>query len=219
MASPTTVVLAIITKTEDVSLACTTSLLRLQQHAARREDVVLDVHIVPELNDALNLVTGDYVVAIDAQCGFSPEFVFGAVNSKHPAVAGVYPLPKVDWDRVKKVLHSDSKEPLCHAGNVYNLTPAVATMQRYLPVAKVEELRVLALKTSAIKDLMGPSTSYAENTKHLVCHDAVYDDTFHNCYQTLFHKLPHMVADVEAPCVMSAPAQFAGCVGMRGSVR
>jgi hypothetical protein len=221
MAATTTVVLAIVTKTEDVSLACTTSLLRLQQQAARREDIVLDVHIVPELNDALNLVSGDYVIAIDAQCGFTPEFVFGVVESEHSAVAGVYPLPKVDWARVKKVLHSDSsKEPLNHAGNVYNLTPAVSTMRRYVPVTKVEELRVLALKSSLIKDLMGPSTSYAGNTKHLLCHDSVYDDAFHNCYQTFFRKISQLlVADVEAPCMMSAPAQFAGCVGMRASVR
>lgn len=218
--APTTIVLAIVTKTEDVSLACTTSLLRLQQQAARRDDIILDVHIVPEVNDALNLVTGDYVVAIDAQCGFPPEFVFGVVECKHSAVAGVYPLPKVDWDRVSKVLHSEvSTEPLHHAGNVYNLTPAVASMQRYVPVKHVRELRVLALKTQVIKDLMGPSTSYADNTKHLVCHDAVYDDTFHNVYQTLFRKIPQIVADVEAPCVLSAPAQFAGCVGMRASVR
>jgi hypothetical protein len=216
-----TIVLAIVTKTEDVSLICTTSLLRLQQQAFRREDITLNVHIVPDLNDALNLVSyGDYIMIVDAQCGFTPDFVFGVVDSGHQAVAGVYPLPKIDWDRVSKVLYSeDSKEPLNHAGNIYNLTPAVATMQRYVPVHTVQELRVLVLKTSLIRDLMGPSTSYADNTKHLICHDAVYNDTFHNVYQTLFHKLPLVVADVEAPCVLSAPAQFTGCVGMRTSLR
>ena len=53
------VILAVVTQTEDVSLQCTTSLLRLQQAAARRPDVHLDIHIVSTLLEALNINPGD----------------------------------------------------------------------------------------------------------------------------------------------------------------
>lgn len=217
-----TVVLAIVSKTDDVSLACTTSLLRLQQHAARREDIALDVHIVGDLLEALNIGRGDYIVTIDAQCGFPVEFIFGLLDSGHKVVAGVYPLPRVDWDRVKKTLESESKEPLGHSGNVYNLTPVLGGgLQRYAPVKEVKELRVLAIATSVLAEMAGPCNSFGDG-KYLYCHDSVYEDVFQNPYQTLVRKLPsdvRVMADLDMPCVLSAPAQFAGCVGMRGFVR
>lgn len=210
--------IAIITENEDVSLVCTTSLLRLQQLSSRREDIALDVHFVPTLLDALNIGRGDYIVAVDAQCGFPAEFVFGVVESKHKAVAGVYPLPRVDWERVTKTLGSGSKEPMEHAGNVYNLTPEVSGMHRYLEVKKVEELRVLAIATSVLKNMQ--CDKYGD--KYLYCHESVHNNAYQNPTQTLARKLPkdvRLMADIEAPCVLSAPAQFAGCIGMRGFVR
>jgi hypothetical protein len=216
------VVLAIITHCDELSLVCTTSLLRLQQQAARRGDLTLDVHLVPTLLDALNTYDkGDFVFVLDGTIGVSPDFVFQAIASGKDAVAGVYPLPHVDWERVERVLRDDSAtESLKYAGNVYNLTPAPGRgMTAYANVKDVKELKVMCLKSSVLEKLAGPDTSY--DTGHLFTHDSVYFDTLHNQYQTLARKigLENIVADLEHPCMCAGPAQFAGCVGMRGSVR
>lgn len=215
------VVLAIITHCDELSLVCTTSLLRLQQQAARRDDVSLDVHLVPTLLEALNTYDkGDYVFVLDGNIGVSPDFLFQAIASKHPVVAGVYPLPQVDWERVERVLRDDTAtEPLNYAGNVYNLTPAPRGMAAYVSVKDVKELKVMCLKSSVLEKLAGPETSYDKG--HLFTHDSVSFDKLQNEYQTLARKigLEHIVADLERPCTCAGPAQFAGCVGMRGSVR
>ena len=225
MASPRTVVLAIVTNDQDITLMCTTSLLRLQQVAARRGDCLLDVRIVATFLEALNTFeAGDFVVIVDGACGVPPEFVLGVLDAPHEAIAGVYPLPKIDWDRVSKTLETPgASEPLQHAGNVYNLEPAQGPLKRYVPVKTVRDLKVLALSSKVLRQMAGPSNSYLaeDGSKHyLFTHDSVFENALQNQYQTLARRLPvPLVADLELPCVMTGPAQFAGCVGMRGSVR
>ena len=216
------VVLAIITHNEEISLVCTTSLLRLQQLAARRDDILLDVHLVPTFLDALNTYDkGDFVFVLDGNIGMSPDFLFQAIASEHQVVAGVYPLPHVDWERVERVLRDDSStEPLNHAGNVYNLTPSPGRgLTAYAKVKDVKELKVLCVKSSVLENLAGPETSYDKG--HLFTHDSVFFDKLQNEYQTLARKigLENIMADLERPCTCAGPAQFTGCVGMRGSVR
>ena len=112
-----------------------------------------------------------------------------------------------------------TKEPLSHAGNVYNLVPASGPVGRYVAVESVQELKALCIRSSVLRDLAGPDTSHAGG--HLFAYDAVFDDTLHNVYQTLARRigLRNIVADLEAQCTHAGPAQFAGCVGLRGSVR
>jgi len=223
---PKTIVLAIVTVTDDISLACTTSLLRLQQMAGRRTDCRLDVHVVPSFLEALNLyASGDYVVVMDAMAGVPPEFVFGVLDAPHPVIAGVYPLPTVDWERVGKVLRDpESTEPIGHAGNVYNLVPASGSLKRYVPVSSVTELKILAVQSTLLEQLAGPDISYVDpvtnKPRYLFAHESVFKDAYQNAYQTFSRRLPcAIVADLDAPCVLSAPAQFAGCVGMRRVLR
>lgn len=226
-APPRKVVLAVVTTTDDISLACTTSLLRLQQLAARR-NVALDVHVVGSFLEALNTHEhGDFVVAMDAACGVPPEFVFGLLDSKdHPVIAGVYPLAKVDWDRVGRVLADPlATEPLSHAGNVYNVTPSPGPgLHRYVPIKDVSELRVLGVSSAILAAMAGPHLSYTDsdgNDKTLFAYESVLDGAYQNPWQTFARLLGStpIVADLEAPCVFAAPAQFAGCVGMRSVLR
>ncbi len=222
-----TIVIAIITPNDDISLACTTSMLRLQQVTGRRTDVRLDVCIVPTFLEALNtfgdLADGDYVVAIDATVGIPPDFVLGVLDSKHPVVAGVYPLGTINWDRVGKVLRDPhDQEPINHAGNVYNVTPSGAgALQRYVAVSKVLELKVVAIAASKLREMAGPDISYehSDKTKYLFAHDSVFENAYQNPYQTFARKVGDIVVDLESPCILSAPAQFAGCVGMRQTLR
>jgi hypothetical protein len=216
--APKSAVLAIITATEEISLACTTSLLRLQQEAARRGNM-LSVTIVPTFLEALNSRNEefDYLIAIDGAAGVPPEFVFGVLDGTHEAVAGVYPLPQIDWDRITRALvREDSAEPIHHAGNVYNLTPtAGVNLARYVPVAKVEELRVLAVSTKVLDGIYGDP--FGSDHRLYTC-ETVESGKLLNAYQTFARKVS-LVADLEAPCSLSAPATFAGCVGYRGYVR
>lgn len=219
------IVLAIVAPTDELSLPCTTCLLKLQQIAARRGDIKLEVSIVPTVLQALNQYKqGDWVVVLDSMLGMPPEFVTGLFECQHDVVVGVYPLPVVDWNRVSsRVLGPETSragaEPLQHAGNVYNIKPKASRMQRYVPVADAAELKLLAVRSSLLQDMAGPTTSFEGGD--LFAYESVFDNQFQNVYQTFARKvgLDRVVADLESPCMLSAPAQFAGCVGMRTALR
>lgn len=227
MASPTSapsrIILAVVTTTEEVSLQCTTSLLRLQQTVATRKDLALDFHVVSSFLDALQLHSrGEYLVIVDQKCGFTADFVLAGLQ--HPAVVGVYPLGQVDWKRVETRINSPgSQEPLHHAGNVYNIVPANTMLARYIALQSVIECRVLILHSEEIAKITGPHTEYIDangDAKHLLTHSSVFENQLQNEYQTFIRKLQcPVVADVQEQCTMSANAQFAGCVGQRGFIR
>lgn len=225
--APTKIIFAVITRTDDISLQCTTSLLKLQQLAARRQDLVMDFHILGCVGDALNMYAqGDYLVIVDGQNGVPPEFVFGAIDSTHPAVFGVYPLAKVDWERVKsRVQDETATEPLGHAGNVYNIVPKHATMGRYVPVDSINESKVMVLKCSVVESMAGDHTKTTKDGKeyHILHYESSADGEFNTPDQTFFRALqqytPVVLADIQEQCTYSGNAQFAGCVGQRGFVR
>ena len=216
-------VIAIVTENEEMSLACVTNLLRLQQRAAQRGNP-LTVNMVPTLLEALNSDShdADYLFVVDCNVGMSPEFVFGVLDGTHDAVAGVYPLPKIDWSRITRVLADpDATEPIEHAVNVYNLTPVARNrMQRYVPVKDVRELRALAISFDLVRAIEGDEYEDDGGAKRkLYARESVVDGVLLNKYQTFARKIPSLVADLEAPCTLNAPAMFAGCVGYRGYVR
>ena len=217
------VILAVVTQTEDVSLQCTTSLLRLQQAAARRPDVHLDIHIVSTLLEALNINPSDnqWLVIVDGTCGVPDAFVFQAIAADKDMVLGIYPLPRVDWDRISAYLSAKSNEPVEHTGNVYNIKPRNVLYSRYVAVDTVNDAKIMCISLAALKSLSGPHT--AGNNMHLYTHDAIFGGRFYTPYQTLVKKFQDtnlsVVADVENQCTISGNAQFAGCVGARGFVR
>lgn len=239
MAADHTVTLAIVTNGGDeIGLACCCSLLQLQMHAARRTGLLLNIHIVPTFLEGLqSYVHGDTLVVMDSMCGVPAEFVFGAVErgvaGHDDVLAGVYPLPSVNWERVGAVLADpDATEPVAHAGNTYNVAPQPGgALRRYAPVMvqAVRELRVLAVPSRVLAAMASPDISYTaaapdggttttKITKHLFAYESVFEDAYANAYQTFVRRLPRgtgVLADLEAPCVLAAPAQFAGCVGMR----
>ena len=224
---------AIVTPNEDVCLQCATSLLRLQQTAARKPDIHLDIHFVSSFLDALNVVSVEdnkWLIIVDASCGIPDQFVYHAIESGKDMVLGVYPLARVDWNRVSTRLNCDETdtEPLAHAGNVYNVTPKSAAYNRYVTVADAEETKIMCVSTAALRKISGPHTSFVQpNSGHLFTHDSVnVKDGISqrsNVYQTIVRKfLDHglsVVADIENQCTNSGNAQFAGCVGLRGFVR
>ena len=43
---------------------------------------------------------------MDADIGFTPEHVFRLIESGADMVAGVYPIKRVDWGKVRRVIES-----------------------------------------------------------------------------------------------------------------
>ena len=225
-AKTTRIIFAVVTHTDEISLQCTTSLLKLQQLAARRADLVMDFHIINSVGDALNMYSdGDYVVVVDARNGFSADFIFGAIDGGRDAVYGVYPLSQVDWERVNARVQSvSSSEPMGHAGNVYNVVPEGSSMSRYIPIKSIKESKVMILRASVIEQMVGEHTKTVKNGKpfHIIHFESSSDDELLNPDQTFFKALQRhcaVVADLEEQCTLSGSAQFAGCVGQRGFVR
>jgi hypothetical protein len=100
-----------------VSTIYTTSLFNLQQAVQKLSNVKLKVHLRD--GDALitraraNLVTlflddpaATHLLFVDADIGFTPEQVFRVIESGADMVAGCYPIKRIDWDKVKRVLAS-----------------------------------------------------------------------------------------------------------------
>lgn len=215
-----TLIVAIVTGTDDISLQCTTSLLKLQQHAAQKA-IKIDFHIVKTYHDALNMYTRcDYLAVIEGQCGFSPTMVLHAIETEQSAVYGVYPLGKVDWTRVDTRLKNPSGEPLGHAGNVYNIVPKASSLSRYVPIDSVKDSKVMILKSTVIDAMTGPHTS--TNNGHILWYDSSFENTYQTPPQTFFRLLSQhtpVMADTHEQCTLSANAEFSGCVGQRGFIR
>jgi hypothetical protein len=100
-----------------VSTIYTTSLFNLQQAVQKLSNVKLKVHMRD--GDALitraraNLVTlflddpaATHLLFVDADIGFTPEQVFRLIESGADMVAGCYPIKRIDWDKVKRVVAS-----------------------------------------------------------------------------------------------------------------
>lgn len=215
-----TVLLAVVAPTDDVSLQCTTSLLKFQQHMATKA-VSMDFHIVKSVREALNLFPRcTWLVVIDGQCGFSSTFISDALESGHGAIYGVYPLPTVNWPRVQERLQSGDGEPIGHAGNVYNLVPKSASLAQYVPVQSVTDSKVMILRSDIIDTITGPHTSCEDG--HVVWYDSSYQNQYHTPAQTFFRLLSQhttVMADIREQCTVSGNAQFSGCVGQRGFLR
>jgi hypothetical protein len=224
--TPTRIIFAVVTHTDELSLQCTTSLLKLQQLAARRADLMMDFHIMNSVGDALNMYSkGDYVVIVDGRNGFSADFIFGAIEAGHKAVYGVYPLPQVDWERVKaRVQNENATESLAHAGNVYNIVPQESSMSRYVPIKSIKESKVMILQAAVIESMVGEHTKTTKNGSefHILHFESSSDNLLLNPDQTFFKSLQGhctVLADLQEQCTVSGSAQFAGCVGQRGFVR
>lgn len=229
----TTVMLAVVSPTKEVSIACQTSLLRLQGAAAQRADLRLEITLEASFNDALNAPTAaDWVVVVDWCTGFPPEFVFGLLESAAAGaglVAGVYPLPTVDWERVGRVLGVGggaaraSREPIAHAGNVYNVVLENTFEGRYAPVAEARELGVLAVAKDVLEAVASPAISYTApdgKTRYLYAHASVFEDALQTDHQTFVRRAARpLLADTACPCSLSGPAQFAGSASHRTRLR
>lgn len=137
----------------------------------------------------------DAVVAVRSTLAFSPGLVLRALVSPHPFVAGIYPLPRIDWQRVQAKA-ADTAEATRFKGNVYNLDARRArhAANGYLAVESMQ-LGAVVLKKEAMRAVAACGAARDED----VC--AAWGADIH--------------ADLDNQCTLLGPAEFAGCVGLR----
>ena len=101
-----------------VSSIYASSVFRLQSAIRSKSNLDLKVHLRD--GDALitraraNLVTlflddpsATHFLFVDADIGFSPEQVFRLIESGADVVAGVYPIKRVNWSKVKRAIEAN----------------------------------------------------------------------------------------------------------------
>lgn len=200
------VLLAIVTPDKHLgtcTIGFSTSMLRLQQALQQApQEVDVQVELAASLHEAITLAHDDArydaVVALNSRLGFPPSFVLRALVSPWPFVAGVYPLPRIDWERVVAKTPS-TEDPKCR-GNVYNIDAQAAKPKQdgYWVVPRAG-LDAVVLKREALEALAG---SHRQSEDEL-CATWGKD----------------VWVDMENPCHNFGPVEFMGCVGARAVLR
>lgn len=223
------VVICVVTgRKADVTLTTAISLLRLQTRLmAHPERIQADVHFVNDFNDALNAVRrtegAQGGLIAEGSIGFDTDFLLRAMD--RPAaevVAGVYPLPVVDWQRV--ATRPQGEEP-AFWGNVYSVKTSGVTdpATGYLEAeAAGTSLGLVWVRASVLADIVTrhPDIMTTDGTVGAFARDGVYDGvetTAYDRFLTLYGG--RLLADPAAGATSSGPTEFGGCVGARSVLR
>jgi len=221
---PDVVMLCIVTNgRHEASLGCAVSLLRLQTALMTNpERIRADMHFVPTLDDALNLLHRDAeaksACIVDCTVGFDADFLFRARRSGLPLVLGVHPLPLVDWERVKRQPADESPQ---FWGNVYNVKPTGAARDGYAKVTASKVGLVWVTKDAVARIAREhPELASADGTYVQFAVPGLQDGVRVDGDER-FLKLygDELWADIERPAASSGPLEFGGCVGARDVLR
>jgi hypothetical protein len=131
------------------------------------------------------------------------QFILRGLASEEPVVAGVYPMPTIDWNKVKTAAEAGVSDPvlLQTRGYTFNLKPETAQHigNGYARVPEAK-LGAVILKKEALSCMDAqPPTSDDEN----LCRAWGKD----------------IVVDMDNQCTNFGPVEFAGCVGLRNILR
>jgi len=197
------VLLAVVGDLGTCSLGFAVSMLRLQ---ATLQNSPVAIHAmmetVPSVRAAIDVAHKDpeikALVAIRSTLSFPVGFVLNALSSGKPFTAGVYPLPKIDWERVKAKVGSN--ESPAFRGNVYNVDPSKAksVSKGVMEVTDIEPGAVVLTREALdVVHAKAPKT----------------DEDVPSAWGRVIH------ADLDQQCANFGPAEFFGCVGMRTVLR
>lgn len=197
------VLLAIVT-TDTCTLGFAVSMMRLQVALGTAPALHATIECVPDLHAAIQMAHKggfDAVAAIRSHMGFPAGFVLRGLVAG-PFVAGVYPLPCIDWDRVV-AKQDDPSEEMQFKGNVYSVDAAKATRPKKAPpgylAVREAELGAVVLAKEAIEQLK----EVARVPDAEVCGAWGKD----------------ILVDLDNQCTNFGPVEFTGCVGLRSVLR
>ena len=188
--APRTVHIAIISKHDTCTITFCASLLKLQVHLARSQDVQASINFYPCETDALKDFADkqhETLVMVHSHIGV-PETFF-LEDPAYDFVVSPYPLAKIDWDRVsRKLADATTTEAPEHVGNVYNFDPetGVPVSPRYFKVPReaVAEFGVCKLRRGVS-----------------------------------FEDVEYVYVDLTQPSVNHGTMAYTGCVGVRRHLR
>ena len=203
------VLLAAVTRGRtECSIQFVTGVLRLQRDAAMLGAAV-EVNFQPSVAAAVRAFRDgrdfDVAVVIDTWIGFPQDFVTRAVRELAAGgkdlIVGVYPMPHIDWDRVRAAGEAagGTREPPEHWGNRYNVDVDGARVCRndYLRLAApVTDAKIFAMSRRVLE-----AAGDDDDDVVRAWHDGGGRDVY---------------ADLQAPCSNFGACEFAGCVGRRG---
>jgi hypothetical protein len=215
-----------ISPRREVTLSAAVSLLRTQAAIiSSQTPMMTDMYFVHSLNDALNeawRMEGAHGALIcDGTIGFDVAFLERALASEHHLIAGTYPMPLIDWERVKS--RPAGKDPRTW-GHVPNTEPSpVATAGGpYVPIQGAKHLGLLWVRREALVDIARrhPGIVSKDGTHAAFAMEGVYDGKRCTAPQRLFDLWGGpVVADTQSTCNSSGPVEFGGCVGERKVLR
>lgn len=203
----------------EVTLSCAISLIKLQNLGLRA-----DMHFVPSLNEALNILWREQqdvagMLVCGTSIGFDADFVTRALAAGRDIVAGTYPLPLIDWERVKT---QPANEPPDHWGIRYNLTPREGAEQvdGYAETA-VHELGLAWIARDVVHGIVSAHPEIMASRDHAdFATPGVYDGkqlSETERFLALYGK--PVYADVNVPASNTGMTEFGGCVGLRSTLR
>lgn len=226
---PKHLIICVVTGTRaEVSLMAAISMLRLQiRLMASQTPIRADMHFVPDINAALHTVyaTEDAdeqagALVVDGSMGFDTDFVLRALDAPDvPLLLGVYPLPTIDWDRVRTCPAGEDPQ---NWGNVYNVQPLSAPDARgYVVVDRTSHLGMLWLRAGVLRDIAArhPEVVGGEGDCAFAC-AGKYDGltvSAHRRFLDLYGG--RILADPRAGASSSGATEFGGCVGARNVLR
>lgn len=204
------VLVAAVTRgtTMGCSLGFTVSMMRLQVALLSAPNMQVEVNIVSSLKKAIELAAADdkfdAVVAIGSNVAFPAAFVLRALVAPSSFVAGIYPLPSIDWDRItaRVTAKGSDAEEMRFKGNTYNIDPSTAKQAGaagYLSVTSAG-LDAVVLKKEAFTALAASKTARDDDE---LCRAWGKD----------------ILADLDNQCSTMGPVEFTGCVGLRTVLR
>lgn len=202
------VLLAVVTS-DSCSIGFAVSMMRLQTAIQSAPNVHATLELVPSLHAAIQLAAAppapgtepfDTVVAVTSHLSFPASFVLRALAAAPAFITGIYPLPWLDWERVRSKARDTTGEDLAFRGNVYNVDAAAARHagNGYLAVP-CAKLGAAVLKREAIDALK----DVAVLTDEALC-EAWGKDIY---------------ADIDHQCSNFGAVEFTGCVGHRTVIR
>lgn len=206
----------------EVSLTTAISMLRVQSRLVGTPQPPFSIEMVflGSLDEALNAgwkSGADAVFAVEGTVGFDADFLWEAMASGFPVVVGTYPLPVVDWERVKTRPESEAPS---FWGNVYNVKLKDNLKNGYA-LCEAAELGMLVVQRPALQKIADahPDIVDADGNASFAA-PGVYGGQRASASQRFFQLFGEPVwADIRRGGTCTGPTEFGGCVGARTVLR
>ena len=222
---PPRLLLAAITSGSSMgSLGFTVSLLKFQI-AIVSLDIQVDVNFFDSVDRAMNVFATsghDYACFVSSALAFEPSFILDAISSRDQnLVLGVYPLPGIEWEKVKA---SGGLNPKL-AGTRFNMARTSECVvgggySRDGNIADLVSMHAFVCSRRVVDTVMVQHPDIAHADGYLFFADAVYNGV-HESPEHRFLRLwgGPAVADMKNVCGNFGSMDFIGSISKRTFIR